>query len=346
MASDKQSDQKQKVENLPGSVRAAIILLILGEEISSSIFRKLTDEEIRKVSQAISSLGIVKDDIASAVMNDTHKELTSGSPQLHGSLDYAKKVLESAFNRETAQSLLRNITHDRGSGEGLKVLRQADPRQLSKLIQNEHPQSIALIVSNLDSSQAAATLGLLPETTRFDVCMRLARMDQISQPIQDKVIGMIADRLDDGVQSNLGTSDGVRLVAEILNRMDRNVSRMCLEMIENDNPNLALSIRNKMFVFDDILLMGDKDIRTIIQRVDKQVLVRALKGTHEELREHFFRNMSQRAIEMLKEDMEAMGPIRLKDAEEAQQEIVATIRSLEGEGAIDLGGEGGDEYVV
>jgi flagellar motor switch protein FliG len=344
MSDTLQRDDRLKVRTMSGSTRAAVLLLLLGEEISAAIFKSLNEEEIKLVSQAISSLGTVGEETANAVMRESHRELTSGVPRLQGNMEYARKVIQSALTPDQAREIIRDL--GREAGDGIKLLKKADPRQLSKLIQNEHPQTITLVVSHLDSSNGAATLALLPEATRYDVCMRLAKMEQISKPLQERVIGMIAEKLDEGSDASAGSSDGVRLVAEILNRMDRNVSRVCLEMVENENPGLALAIRNKMFVFDDILLISEKDVRTIIQRIDKQVLVRALKGTHEELREHFYRNMSQRAVDMLKEDMEAIGPIRLKDAEEAQQEVVNTIRQLEAEGQIDLGGEGGDQYVV
>jgi flagellar motor switch protein FliG len=168
----------------------------------------------------------------------------------------------------------------------------------------------------------------------------------VSQPVQNRVGEILAAKLREGGQYNQGSHGGVAMTAEIFNRMDRTMSRGTLEAIENENPNLALSIRNLMFVFDDILLLSSTDMRKIIQRVDKKMLVQALKGTPEELRDYFYGNMSQRASEMLQEDMEALGPVRLKDAEVARQQIVSLVRELDSQGDIDIRGSGGDQYVV
>ncbi|MEJ2082832.1 MAG: flagellar motor switch protein FliG [Acidobacteriota bacterium] len=218
--------------------------------------------------------------------------------------------------------------------------------KLRELIKFEHPQTVAVILSHMEPDAAAEVVRLHPEETRSEVMKRLAQLEQVAKPVRNKLVELLASKLRQAGQFDQGALGGLRKVAEIFNRMDRKLSRDTLERIETDDPNLALSIRNLMFVFDDILLLTDNDMRKIIQRVDKKSLVTALKGTPEELREHFYRNMSNRAVDMLKEDMEALGPIRLKEVESARQQIVAVIREMDVAGEIDIGGSGGDQYVV
>lgn len=330
---------------MSGARRAAVLLLYLGEGISAEVFKRLTDDEVKRISQEISVLGSVPREMTESVLKHTHDAL-SGHSKVKGSLDYTRKILEQAFSPEIAREYIREISlSSRVNVKGLAILQKSDPMQLSKLLLGEHPQTIALVISHLKPDQAAKTVAQLDEELRADVCIRLAQLEQISQPVRDRVIALLADKLDMGAQYDRGASGGVRQVAEIFNQMERDITQTCLEKIENENPNMALAIRNNMFVFEDLLVVGDRDMRKIIQAIDKQVLVTALKGTNEELKEHFFRNMSARAVEMIKEDMEAMGPIRLRDAELAQQEIVNQVRALEQSGEFDLGASGADEYV-
>lgn len=329
-----------------GVKKAAILLVFLGEKVSAEVFKGLHDDEVKIISQAISDLGLVSDDVTDDILMECHRELLEGKIRLRGDLDYVRKIVESAFAPDTAKEILRYLAGSTmTTTEGLKTIKYADPQLLSKLIQDEHPQTISVVLTHLDPEQAAEVIRLLPEEMRSDVATRLAQLDQISQPVRNKVTEIVAARLREGGQFDQGSQGGLRKVAEIFNRMDRSMSRETLESIESENPNLALSIRNLMFVFDDILLLNDADMRKIIQKVDKKVLVQALKGTPEELRDHFYRNMSQRAVDMLKEDMDATGPVRLKDAEAARQQVVGVIREMEAEGLIDIRGSGGDEYV-
>lgn len=332
---------------LRGLKKAAVLLVFLGEKISSQIFKHLHEEEVKLLSRAISDLGVVPPETTDSILEECYRELISGDFQLRGDLDYVRKVVESAFDPEVAHEVLRFLAGgSMTTSEGLKTIRYADPNLLSKLLQNEHPQSIALVLSYVEPEMASEVLRFLDDEVRTEVAMRLAQLDHISQPVQDKVTEIIATKLRESGQFDQNLRGGVRKVAEIFNRMERNLSRDTLEAIESENPNLAISIRNLMFVFDDILLLSDQDVRKIIQRVDKRTLARALKGTPEEVRDYFFQNMSQRAREMLQEDIEAMGAVRLKDAEGARQEVVAVIREMEGEGQIDLrGSTGGDQFV-
>jgi flagellar motor switch protein FliG len=327
--------------------KAAVLLLFLGEKLSAEVFKELQDDEVKIISQAITDLGLVSEDVIEKTVGECYDELVAGRYKLKRDLDFVRKITSEAFEEEVADKVLRYVSGQSMTAlEGLKTIKYADPQLLSKLIQAEHPQTIAVLLANLEPERAAEILKLLPEDLRSDISIRVAQLDQISQPVRDKVTEIIAAKLRESGQYDQGSHGGIQKLAEVFNRMDRATSRAVLESIENENPNLALSIRNLMFVFDDILLLASADMRKIIQRVDKKILVSALKGTAEELREHFYHNMSQRAVEMLKEDMEAMGPVRFKDAEMARQQIVALIRELDSQGEIDIRGSGGDQYVV
>lgn len=332
---------------LPGLKKAAILLVFLGEKLGSEIFKNLEEDEVKVVSQAISDLGLIGETTSDDVLDECYQELLSGKVKLRGDLDYVRNLTEAAFDPQMADEVLRCVSgKSMTTAEGLRTLKYSDPQLLSKLIQDEHPQTVAVVLANLEPDHAAEVIRLLPEEVRCDIAMRLAQLDQVSQPVQNRIAEIIAAKLREGGQYDQGSHGGVAKTAEIFNRMDRTMSRGTLEAIENENPNLALSIRNLMFVFDDILLLSSTDMRKIIQRVDKKLLVQALKGTPEELRDYFYRNMSQRAAEMLKEDMESLGPVRLKDAEVARQTIVSLVRELDSQGEIDIRGSGGDQYVV
>ncbi len=337
----------QKGHRLTGVRKAAILLVYLGEKVSAEIFKNLHDDEVKILGQEISNLGWVDEEVTEQVLREGHQEIQTGSFKLRGELDYVRKVIESAFEPPVSQEILRYLTGKTiSTTESLKAIKYADPQELHELIKYEHPQTIAVVLSHMDPEAAAEVIRLQPDEQRADIMIRLAQLDQVSKPVRNKVMELIASKLRQGGQYDQSVQGGVRKVAEIFNRLDRKLSRDTLEYIEGTDPNLALSIRNLMFVFDDILLLTDADMRKIIQRVDKKSLVTALKGTPEELREHFYRNMSQRAVEMLKEDMEALGPIRMREVESARQQVVAVIREMEAAGEIDIGGSGGDQYVV
>jgi len=319
----------------------------LGEKLGSEVFKALDEDEVKVLSQAISDLGLIGEDTSEEVLSECYQELLSGRVKLRGDLDFVKNLTEAAFDPQMADEVLRCVSgKSMTTAEGLRTLKYSDPQLLSKLIQDEHPQTVAVVLANLEPDHAAEVIRLLPEELRCDIAMRLAQLDQVSQPVQNRIAEIIAAKLREGGQYDQGSHGGVAKTAEIFNRMDRTMSRGTLEAIENENPNLALSIRNLMFVFDDILLLSSTDMRKIIQREDKKMLVQALKGTPEELRDYFYRNMSQRAAEMMQEDMEALGPVRLKDAEVARQTIVGLVRELDSQGEIDIRGSGGDQYVV
>jgi len=225
-------------------------------------------------------------------------------------------------------------------------LKRVDPQHLAKLIQNEHPQTIALILAYLEPAQGAESLAALPENLQAEVAIRMTNLGEISPDVVQRISEILEEKLEALGQFTAQGFGGIRAVAEVFNRMERTASRKILEAIENTNPALVADIRNYMFVFDDIMLIDNNGIQEILKRVDKKVLATALKGTSDEMKDQFFKNMSSRAVELMKEEMDFMGPIRVKEVEAAQQEIVAIVRRLEEEEIISIGGSGGEEFVV
>lgn len=333
-------------EQIPGVRKAAVLMVLLGDEASAGLFRYLNEEEVQDISQEISRLGNINPETAELVLEDYYKMALARAYLARGGIDYAKKLLLKAFGPEASRKLLDRVTLSlQNAIAGFDSLQKADPAQLSKFLQSEHPQTIALVLAHLHSTQAAALLGSLPAPLQADVVMRMANLEQISPEIIVKITSILSQRLQSLGDFSRESYGGIRAVAELINRMESKASAAILEKIENDSPDLALSIRNLMFVFDDILLIDDGGMREIIQRVDKKTLTMALKGTGEELRTQFFRQMSHRAVEMIKEDMEVMGPVKIKDVEGAQHEIVVAIRQLDQDGVISIKGGGENEYI-
>jgi flagellar motor switch protein FliG len=333
-------------DNVTGIRKAAILMVLLGDEASAGVFRYLQEDEVQEISREISRLGRIESDVADAVLDDFHRMTLAQTCLARGGAEFAKKLLVKAFGTDSSKKLLDRLNISmQNAMVGFDSLQKADPTQLSKFIQAEQPQTIALVLAHLNSSQAAALLSSLPAALRADVVMRMASLSQISPDIISKITTILEQKMKSLGDFSRESYGGIRAVAELVNRMETKAAAAILEKIENENPTLALSIRNLMFVFDDVMLIDDQGMREILQRVDKKSLAMALKGTSEELRNQFFRNMSSRAVEMLREDMEAMGPIKVKDVEAAQQQIVAVVRKLDESGVISLKGGGGDEYV-
>jgi flagellar motor switch protein FliG len=264
-----------------------------------------------------------------------------------GGIDYARKLLLRAFNPDHAKKLLDRLAKAMGAeATSFDAIEKADPQQLAKFIHNEHPQTIALVLSHLNFTQASALLTSLPASLRPDVAQRMASLDQISPEIIYKIAGVIGQKLQALGQFSRESYGGVRAVAEVLNRLDSGSSREILENIEQGDASLADTIRHLMFVFEDLLLIDQIGLKEMLSKVDRKVLTLALKGTSEQLRTHMLACMSQRGGEMLKEDMDALGPVKIKEVEGAQQQMIALVRQMETEGVISLKGAVGEQYVV
>ena len=339
--------QLETQPQITGVRRAAILMVLLGDEASASIFRHLEETEIQEISKEISRLGKIESEVADQVLEEFHKMTMAHALQARGGSEFARKLLVKAFGTDSSRKLLDRLNISlQSSLASFDSLSKADPAQLSKFIQAEQPQTIALVLAHLNSAQAAALLSSLPPQLRAEVVMRMANLEQISPDIIGKITAILEQKLKSLGDFSRESYGGIRAVAELINRLETKTASSILEKIENDNPALALSIRNLMFVFDDIMLIDDPGMREIIQRVDKKTLTVALKGTSEDIKNQFFRNMSSRGVQMLREDMEVMGPVKIKAVEQSQQQIVSIIRKLDEDGIISLKGGGGDEYVT
>jgi flagellar motor switch protein FliG len=280
---------------------------------------------------------------AEAILNEYYQMSMAQDYVLKGGLDYARRMLVSAFGPEAGKKILDRLVkllgHETASFDALQ---KADPSQLAKFIHSEHPQTIALILSHLGSSQAAGLLFSLPADLRADVALRMANLDQISPEIISKIAIIIGQKLKALGELNRESY----AVAEMFNRLDSGTSKEILDTIESNDANLAETIRHLMFVFEDLLLIDQNGIKEVLGRIDRKILTVALKGTSDQLKNHFLQCMSQRGAEMLREDMDSLGPIKIKEVEAAQQQIIATVRQLEAEGVVSLKGTVGEQYVV
>lgn len=330
-----------------GVKKAAILLVILGEEAASQIYRHLPPADVEQVTRAIANLSGVDAETALATLEEFEKLVIAGDYLAQGGTDYANKLLIKAFGEEGAQELLRQVslTAEMSAGK-LDSLRKADPQQLAKFIEGEHPQTIALILAHLEAKQASTLVMRLPEELRAEAVKRLAQLRQFSPEMAQRVSIVLHKRLEALGEQSRRAYAGLRGVADVMNRLELNTAKTILEGIEKDDPKLAISIRNLMFTFEDLLTVPEAGIRELLGQLDKKTLATALRGASEELKNFIFKSMSSRAVEMLKEDMEVLGPVRSKEIQKAQMEAVAVARKLEAEGKILLTPEEDDEYVA
>jgi len=333
--------------SVPGIRKAAILMIILGEQVTGEILRQMDEEEVEAIGHEVARITSISNDQAEGVLEEFYQMSMAHEYVLKGGIDYAKKMLMSAFGPEHARKLVDRLVKTLGSElASFDTLQKADPQQLAKFIHNEHPQTIALILSHLNASQAAGLLISLPQELRADVALRMAHLDQISPLIVSKIATIIGQRLKSLGELSRESYGGVRAVSEMFNRLDSGSSKDILEAIEENDPKLVETIRHLMFVFEDLLLLSQEAIKEMLGKVDRKILTVALKGTSDQLKNHILQLMSQRGAEMLREDLESLGPIKIKEVEAAQQQIIAVFRQLEAEGTISLKGTVGEQYVV
>lgn len=334
-------------ENLTGIRKAAMMLVLLGDKCSAEIIKQLSEDEVQMVSREIARIESISTENADYLLEEFYQMNMAHDYVVRGGMEYAKKMLIHAFGPEVSKKLIDRLSKAMG-GEyaSLELLQKVDPQQLAKFIHNEHPQTIALVLSHLNASQAAALLVSLPAQIRADVALRMGNLDQISPEIVNKIASVIGQKLQAIGEFSRESYGGIRAVAEMFNRLDSVTSREILDVIEPQNPNLVETIRHLMFVFEDLLLIDVNQLKLVMDKVDRKVLTLALKGTSEQLRDHFLGTMSARAQEMMKEEMESLGPVRIKEVQGAQQQIISVVRHLETEGTISLKGTVGEQYVV
>ncbi len=345
---------KRKQTNMPapetsstkitGPQKAAILLVALGDKISGEVMKQLNDEEAKAVGKAIARLEKITPGQTESVLEE-FCQLTKQNAG-RGGFDYAKRVLSNAFGPEGAKRIADHLPRiEARFNKNMESLQKADPNQLSRFIENEHPQTIALILSHLSPSQAASLLANLPAPLRADVTLRIAQLDRVSPDVVARISIVISEKLKTLGEVKMELRGGPRSVAEILNRMEGSMSDEILSAMQDEQP-LVDAIRHFMFTFDDLLLIDSAAMKEVVGKIDRKLLVVALKGTSDQMKSQFLQCMSMRGAEMLKEDMEAAGPVRIRDVETAQQQILAVVRQLESEGTLSLKGGGGAEYVV
>ena len=336
---------KEKDEKISGLQKAAILLISLGPEKSANIFKHLKEEEIEELTLEIANTRSVSPQIKEQIINEFYEVCLAQQYIAEGGIAYAKELLEKALGNDKANSVLNKLTSSI-QVRPFEFVRKTDASQLLSFIQDEHPQTIALILSYLNPSQCSQVLMALPPELQADVAKRIATMDRTSPDVIKEVESILESKLANLVNQDYTIIGGVDHVVEILNNVDRGTEKHIMETLEIEDPELADEIRKKMFVFEDILLLDDRAIQRVLRDVDNNDLSISLKGSNEEVQNAIFNNMSKRLATMIKEDMEFMGPVRMKDVEEAQQKIVNTIRKLEDSGEIVISRGGGDEIIV
>ena len=334
-----------KSEEISGIQKAAILLIALGPDKSSSVFKHLKEDEIEQITLEIANTRSVSPAVKDKVMDEFYEVCLAQQYIAEGGIGYAKDLLEKALGAERARDVIGKLTASL-QVRPFEFVRKTDASQLLNFIQDEHPQTIALILSDLSSAQASVIISALSPDKQTDVAKRIAQMDRTSPDVIKEVEKVLEQKLASLVNQDYTIVGGVDAIVDILNTVDRGTEKHIMESMEIEDPELADEIRKKMFVFEDILSLDDRSVQRVLREVDNNELAVALKGSNEEVQNLIFNNLSKRLATMIKEDMEFMGPVRMKDVEEAQQKIVNIIRKLEDSAEIIISRGGGDEIVV
>ncbi len=333
------------MDDYTGTQKAAILLITLGPEKASAIFQHLKEDEIEELTLEIANTRSVSPQDKEDVLNEFYQVCLAQQYIAEGGIGYAKELLEKALGQDRAQGVIAKLTASL-QVRPFEFVRKTEPSQLLNFIQDEHPQTIAMILSYLSATQASLVLGALPPDKQADVAKRIAMMDRTSPDVIKEVERVLEKKLASLVNQDYTIVGGVDAIVEILNSVDRGTEKHIMESLEIEEPELADEIRKKMFVFEDILLLDDRAIQRVLRDVDNADLELAMKSTGEDVQNAIFRNLSKRLAAMIKEDMDFMGPVRMKDVEEAQQKIVGVIRKLEDQAEIVISRGGGDDIVV
>lgn len=330
--------------DLNGINRAAILLMALGEEAASKVMRHMEPKEVQSVGSAMAALKNVSKDQVSDVLNNFVRTVEKQTGLGLGTDDYVRNVLISALGEDKAGGMIDRILRGANT-KGLETLKWMDARAVAEIIRLEHPQIIAIVLSYLDSDQAAEVISYFPERVRVDVLMRIATIDGIQPTALQELNEIMEKQFSGNTNVKTSTVGGIKTAANILNFMESSIEAEIMDNIKEIDADLGQNIQDLMFVFDNLLDVSDRDIQTILREISSESLVLALKGAEDELKEKIFKNMSKRAAEMLRDDLEARGPVKLSDVEGAQKEILSIARRLAESGDISLGGSGGEEYV-
>jgi flagellar motor switch protein FliG len=332
---------------MTGARKAAILLSLLGENAAAPLLQKLSDEDLERITEEVTNLGQVPFEATLEVLEEYQHMMTAQEFIAVGGQDVAVRLLVKAVGENAARTMVERLNRpEEAKSFRADTLKKADPQQLARFLAGEHSQTKALILGHLEAKQASALLMKLEPEVRADCVRRLANLGQFSPEVAAKVSAVLSRRLRSVGDQTRRADTGFRNIAELMNRLDPITSKEILDNIEREEPKLAISIRDLMFTFENFLEVPEQEMRELVNSLDKKTLMVALKGASEDLRSHFYRTMSSRAVEMMKEDAEVMGPVRSKEVAKAQGEIVAIARKLEAEGKIVLKGEGEDEYVL
>jgi flagellar motor switch protein FliG len=332
---------------LTGARKAAILLTVLGEEAAALICRQLSSSDVQQLAAELASLDAIPPDLAQQVLEEYQQQASAQRFVIQGGADYATRLLKKAFGEESGKDLLQKATQLQQVGTGkLEWLRNTDPKQVAALLEKEHPQTVALIIAHLEPQHASPILSKLPSELQIEVVKRVAQLQQFSPDAAETISAVLNQKLkQSGVEKKQGPARLDNLPG-LMNQLEPAAARTILEAIEKENAELASNIRNLMFTFEDLIGVPETALRDLLAAVDKKTLALALKGASEPVKEHIFKAMSSRAVEMLKEDMDVLGRVRAKDVTKAQQEAITTARQLEAEGKIVLRAESDDEFVA
>jgi flagellar motor switch protein FliG len=330
-------------QNLNGLQKAAILLIAVGPELASAILKQFHYDKIEMISSEIANTLVINPQLVNSVykefltLSNVHASASSGGIQ------YAKELLNKALGAQRSDEIMRSLT---SHSKPFYSIRKIDPKQLVNFLNNEHPQTIALILSNLDPEQSATILNYLPKETQSDIAWRIATMERTSPEMIREIEDVLDSRLSTISSKDFTTAGGIKDLVNILNMVDRGTEKSIIEALDKEDPDLAEEIRKRLFVFEDIVTLDDNSIRRIMREVDFKDLALALKGANDEVGDKIFKNISQRAGEMLREDIDLLGPVRVRDVEEKQQKIVQVIRRLDEAGEIVISRGGGQNAII
>jgi flagellar motor switch protein FliG len=338
-------NQGQDLKDLSGAAKAAIVLLSVGKEAATQIVKNLGDSTVEKIASEVARLGDVPSEVQEKVLQEFTAAMGGGAGG--GGIARATAFLESTLGRQKASEIVTRMKRLKATGT-LRKLEQMEPAMVTEFLADEHPQTVALIMAQLEAGFAAAALSAMPDEVRADVAMRIAKLEGIPPETTKEIEGILASQLEGIRSGSVSTADGVKILADILNSTDRDTEKEVLEALESKDESVASQVRKLMFIFDDILLLEDRSVQRVLREVDTKDLAVALKAADEEVKEKIFKNISERAAAMIQEEIDYMGPKRLSEVEAAQQAVVEVIRNLEESGDIIVPGRGGggDDIIV
>lgn len=330
--------------SLTGVQKSAILLIAMGDRASADLLRHLSDDEIQAVTEAIATLPTIPQHQTDAVLEEFQMAAGGAAGSTSGGFEFARRVITSAFGPDAGKKHLERLPQP--PSEESRRLQRLDPALLARFVESEHPQTVAMVLSHLNAPQSAAVLRAMSPAMQTDVTIRLARLERISPAVMAKISAVITKKLKSIGELKSEASGGLRAVAEIFNQLDNEVSSDILALVSEQDPQLVEDLRQKMFVFEDLLSIDANGLKELLARVDRRQLTIALKGTSEELRKHLLQGMSQRGASMLLEDMEALGPVKIREVEGARQVVISLLRQLETEGVVSLKGGSDDQFIV